>query len=256
MSMEFDTVLGPEYYSSVPDRPNERVQHFCEAGLQMFFGDQLDISFLPDADQRLLDTDGPVEFAGNHVSNMDSLITATVISLAPELERFHGTTRPLMKRELIEALLVRASGISKLTTALGGIALDRKGSLADGLSPNVEALESRLLELYELGQNFAIWPEGSRRQHDGRVKELRPGVARFAKAGARHLDSTTQIVPTGLAYRRRSIFGRDKPHLRKPVFVVGQAIPVTADSEVGSIMPVLQQGMQAALDKAYERAAA
>jgi 1-acyl-sn-glycerol-3-phosphate acyltransferase len=119
---------------------------------------------------------GPVIFAANHLSAVDSFL---IPILAPRLVAF------IAKAEYYEQPGLDGFLMRKALTALGTVPVPR------GEFRAAQAALDRALEVLKEGRAFGIHPEGSR-SRDGRLYRGRVGVAWLA------LASGAPVVPVGL----------------------------------------------------------
>jgi 1-acyl-sn-glycerol-3-phosphate acyltransferase len=119
---------------------------------------------------------GPVIFAANHLSAVDSFL---IPILAPRLVTF------IAKAEYYEQPGLDGYLMRKALTALGTVPVPR------GEFRAAQAALDRALEVLNDGRAFGIHPEGSR-SRDGRLYRGRVGVAWLA------LASGAPVVPIGL----------------------------------------------------------
>lgn len=140
---------------------------------------------------------GPVILAANHLSAIDTAVTALV---APRPIKFLG------KAEYFEGKGLRGRLMASFLTALGYVPVDRSNAMA-GLA----ALEAAR-EVLNNGGAFGIYPEGTR-SLDGRLHRGHTGVGQLA------LATGAPVVPVAL-------FGTEK------VQPVGKRLPRIAKVRV------------------------
>nr|WP_221585728.1 lysophospholipid acyltransferase family protein [Microbacterium sp. G2-8] len=141
--------------------------------------------------KELIPADGPVIFASNHLSFIDSI--AIPIAAAPRAVHF------LAKSEYFTGTGIKGWFSRTFFTAVGAMPVDRGAGQAA-----MEALDQQK-RILESGAAVALHPEGTR-SRDGRLYKGRTGVAYLA------LETGAPVVPIGL-------IGTDK------VMPVGQKLP-------------------------------
>src|SRR5215468_20261 len=126
--------------------------------------------------RELVPRTGPVIFAANHLSAVDSFL---IPILAPRLVTF------IAKAEYYEGRGLDGYLVRKALTALGTVPVPR------GEFRAAQAALDTALDVLKDGKAFGIHPEGSR-SRDGRLYRGRVGVAWLA------LASGAPVVPVGL----------------------------------------------------------
>lgn len=119
---------------------------------------------------------GPVIFASNHLSVIDSTVVPAVM---------HRHVYYLAKNEYFTGPGIKGALIRQLMLGLNQIPVDRSGGRASLLA--IDAA----LPVLRAGHTLGIFPEGTR-SPDGRLYRGRPGVAKLA------LDAPATIIPVGL----------------------------------------------------------
>ncbi|QJU52257.1 lysophospholipid acyltransferase family protein [Herbiconiux sp. KACC 21604] len=156
---------------------------------------------------------GPVLFASNHLSFMDSV---AITLLAPRDVRF------LAKSEYFTGTGAKGRASKLFFESIGAIPVDRSSTTAaqDSLDRGREVLEA--------SGAFAIYPEGTR-SRDGRLYKGRTGVAWLA------LTTGSPIVPVALTGTQELLpVDATVPRIRPVTVQFGEPIDPAPYGEAGS----------------------
>ncbi|WP_066041524.1 lysophospholipid acyltransferase family protein [Herbiconiux solani] len=163
--------------------------------------------------RELIPRTGPVLFASNHLSFMDSVVITVI---APRDVRF------LAKAEYFTGTGAKGRASKAFFEAIGAIPVDRESTTAaqDSLESGREVLEE--------GGAFAIYPEGTR-SRDGRLYKGRTGVAWLG------LTTGCPIVPVALTGTEELLPGDARvPRVRPVTVQFGEPIDSTTFGDAAS----------------------
>ncbi|TXK17700.1 1-acyl-sn-glycerol-3-phosphate acyltransferase [Homoserinibacter sp. GY 40078] len=146
---------------------------------------------------------GPVIFASNHLSFMDSIFLPLVVD---------RQIRFLAKSEYFTGRGLRGWIVKRFFLAVGQLPIDRSGGKASEASLNSG------LEHLATGGQLGIYPEGTR-SHDGRLYRGRTGIARMV------LESGALVVPVAMIDTEKVMpVGTKIPKVRRVGIVFGEPL--------------------------------
>jgi 1-acyl-sn-glycerol-3-phosphate acyltransferase len=158
-------------------------------------------------------TSGPVLFAPNHRSAIDTAVLALV---SPRPVRFLG------KAEYFSGRGLKGRALAAFLTALGYVPVERGNAMA-GL-----AALGAAREVLEAGETFAIYPEGTR-SLDGRLHRGHTGVGSLA------LETGATVVPVALSGTERLLpVGKKVPRFAKVTVRFGEPLDFSRYEGLGS----------------------